>query len=111
MTTSLHCPMCHSDRITDGSSRLVALLGVLVVVSGLVALFALCPAHQVADWSRFNGLEDHDPRALLAIAFGIFLTWGGLRHPESLFCTKCGFTWERYNPPKVQLRPTHRPPH
>ncbi len=111
MTTSLRCPSCYSDHITDGSSRLVALLGVVALISGLAALYALCPAQQVADWSHFTTFQDHDPRALLVIGLGIFLIWGGLHHPETLFCTKCGYTWERYSPPKVQLRPSNRRPH
>ncbi len=108
MTTQVRCPRCRSDRVTDGSSRLVTILGVILLGIGILILFGLCPLHQVTDWSHFTVLQDHDARALLVVALGLILIWGGSRRPETLFCEACGYRWERTSRPKVQLRPTNR---
>ncbi len=111
MARVTHCPRCRSERVTDGSSRPIAVLGALALVGALAALLLLCPAHQVDDWTQFTTLENHDWRALPVLALGILMIWGGSRHPDGLFCTKCGYKWVRYHPPKVQLRPNNHRPH
>jgi hypothetical protein len=111
MTAKVVCPQCRSNRVTDGSSRFIAAIGVIVIAIGLFALFGLCCEHQIDDWATYNSLADHDGRALPVIALGIILLVGGSRHPSTLYCEACGYKWERTNPPTIRLRPNghHRP--
>jgi hypothetical protein len=98
------CPKCHSTHVTDGSSRLITVLGIIVLGIGLFVLFGLCCPHQIEDWSHYIALEEHDWRALFAIILGIILLVGGSTHPDTLYCEVCGCKWERASRPKVQLR-------
>ena len=92
--------------MTDGSSRLITVLGIIAVGVGLFVLFGLCCPNPVDDWSHFVAFQDHDTRALLLIALGTVLIVGGSTHPDTLYCEACGTKWERTSRPKIQLRPT-----
>jgi hypothetical protein len=91
MTTKIACPRCHNYQVTDGSSRVIAVLGVIVVSIGLFVLFGLSGPHQITDWTQFTALEGHDCRALLMIALGTILVWGGL-DTQTLCIVKCAAT-------------------
>jgi hypothetical protein len=111
MTAKVACPQCRTNRVADGSSRLIAAIGLIVIATGLFVLFGLCCAHQIDNWGTYTSLEEHDARALPVIALGVILLVGGARHPSTLYCEACGYTWERTSPPKVRMRPNghHRP--
>ena len=108
MTQKYFCPRCRSEKVTDGSSRVITVLGIIVVGIAMFILFSSGSAHQIADWANFVPLEGHDSRALLVMALGLILIVGGAGHAEKLFCEACGYTWERATHPKATLHPSNR---
>src|SRR5688572_9787880 len=100
----LVCFKCGSKHIDNGTSRILLVLGLVLMFAGVLAFYCSSQTHTIADWTVYTSLQQDDTVGIAVFCLGLFMHLQGAHHTERVRCLKCGSVW---TPPKKRLTLKH----